>query len=621
MNIKLVSKHVGVVCMLIGIAMAFSLPWAIPKLGHRQDETIDYGFETNGFWALVISILVSLAVGSGLRWYGRDSSGSLFRKEAMAIVGISWFLATFLGGLPYWIGNTYRGASVRLFEDNQQPQVFAFSRSVWGQWIEKERLDEATYDILTRLQDASAIGIDENELLTLYSEGKDLLNDLVQDPEWKECILFPDPNAEEGTRECNYRIRWIPVSLVDALFESQSGFSTTGATIFSELEDPHVLAHCLLFWRSSTHFLGGLGIIVLFVVILGHGAAGKAMMKAEITGPSKDGAHTRMQHTAWLFAGIYCALNAILTITLLACGLTFFDALCHAFATMATGGFSTYNASVKHFDSAQIDYILVVFMILAGANFSLLFFAMRGQPARLLKDLEFRTYISIIFIVTVLIVAFGMFHGDFEKKDQSFWSELSDAVRYTSFQVASIITTTGFATHDFDLWNHFGRGILFLLMFIGGCQGSTGGGMKVIRHVLFIRILRLELEHTYRPNVVRPLTAGSDFIGDNNQRKNILAYFGFIALIFAGSWLFVLTFEPDQTWGGANASHKLIDSASAVSANLNNIGPGLGTVGATRNYGHFSSPTKILFVWLMMLGRVEIFAILVLFMPSFWRNH
>jgi trk system potassium uptake protein TrkH len=335
------------------------------------------------------------------------------------------------------------------------------------------------------------------------------------------------------------------------------------------------------------------------------------MMRAEMPGPSKEGMQARMQQTAWAFATIYCVLNAALTIILWFQGLSFFDALCHAFGTMATGGFSTWNASLGHFDSAWIDYTVTLFMLIAGTNFTLLYLVALRQPKRLFDDIEWRVYLSVIVGITVLIVVTGLYHGNF--------SGLSQAVRYGLFQVVSIITTTGYGTNDFDQWSSFGRGVLFLLMFVGGCAGSTGGGMKVIRHILFLKIMALETEQAFHPSVVRPLRLGGKPVEDPDLRKNILVYFGLILVIFVFSWMFIVAVEPDATWG-TTIEHKLIDSATGVAATLNNIGPGLGTVGATQNYGHFSPLTKILFVWLMMLGRIEIFAILVLFMPSFWRN-
>jgi trk system potassium uptake protein TrkH len=183
------------------------------------------------------------------------------------------------------------------------------------------------------------------------------------------------------------------------------------------------------------------------------------------------------------------------------------------------------------------------------------------------------------------------------------------------------VTTTGYGTNDFDIWNSFGRGILLLLMFVGGCAGSTGGGMKVIRHVLFVKILRLEMEQAYRPTVVRPLQLGNTTIEDKSLRHNILVYFSLILSLFLVSWLFVITYEPDRTWGPEVQQNKLLDSAGAVAATLNNIGPGVGIVGPTQNYAQFTPLTKLMYTWLMMLGRLELFAVLVLFLPGFWKKH
>jgi trk system potassium uptake protein TrkH len=278
---------------------------------------------------------------------------------------------------------------------------------------------------------------------------------------------------------------------------------------------------------------------------------------------------------------------------------------------MATGGFSTYNASVGHFNAPIIEYVVVLFMILAGTNFTLLFYLICLKPRSLLTDIEWRTYTGIIAVVTVLVVLVGYSSDDF--------GSLIGALRFGLFQVVSIMTTTGFCTADFDAWNHFGRGVLFMLMFVGGCAGSTGGGLKVIRHVLFVKVLRLEIEQSYHPSVVRPLRLGGKPVEDPELRKNILVYFCLILAIFSFGWMFVILFEPDATWGDTT-QHKLLDSASSVAATLNNIGPGLGTVGATQNYSHFSWWSKILFLWLMMIGRLEIFSILVLFVPGFWRS-
>ncbi len=625
MNIRLVAHKLGIIAILIAVTMIGSLPWAHPALGYRAGLDVPYLFETRGFVALLVSIFFSGLVGVGLYYFGRHARGSLYRREAMAIVGLSWVMATVLGGLPFYLSSTGRSATVRIVSDDPRPLVQSVADWNWDFWQQWETMDPVTVEqqnCLKALLAKGAKGLSELDLQEQsgQKQAPKILEDLIaQNSFWQAVIYLPndirEPNSPSD-RADHYRIRWARMSIPDCLFESQSGFSTTGATVIADLEDPYLAPHCILFWRSSLHFLGGLGIIVLFVVVLGQGSAGKVLMRAEISGPSKDGSTARMQHTAWLFAGTYVLLNLVLTAILIFEGLTLFDALCHSFATLATGGFSNWNASLGHFNSSLIDYTVIIFMILAGSNFTLLYLALAGQPGRLLRDVEFRVYLMIIGGVTALVMAFGIGYGDFG--EGSFLVQLANSLRFGLFQVVSVITTTGFVTHDFDQWNSFGRVVLLCIMFIGGCSGSTGGGMKVIRLVLFLKILGLEVERSFHPTVVRPIKLGGASIEDAELRKSILVYFGLLMTIFVFSWIFIVTVEPDSTWGN-RPDHKLIDSASSVAATLNNVGPGLGTVGATQNFAHFSPPSKLLFVWLMMLGRVEIFVILVLLLPNFWR--
>ena len=528
MNYSLVCRLLGVVAWLIGGTMLFSVPWAWPALGGQEEV------ETRGILALLGATCVCLIIGFGLRQMGRYSEGAFFRKEAMAIVGLSWVLATILGALPfYFAGTGYKWAD----EAQRVPQ---------------------------------------------------------------------------------------PMTLIDCMFESQSGFSTTGATVLTDVQNVDLVPRCILFWRSSTHFLGGLGIIVLFVAVLGHGSAGKALMRAEMPGPNKEGSQERMQHTAWIFAAIYVVLNVLLCGILMFEEMDLFDAICHAFGTMATGGFSTYNDSIGHFKSPVIDYTITLFMVLAGTNFTLLYFVTIGRPGRLFFDVEWRTYFCVILLVTFMLVIFAVsWYQDFDHNNMlAVNDELAIAFRFTLFQVVSILTTTGYGTHDFDSWNNFGRATLFLLMFVGGCAGSTGGGLKVIRHILFVKILGLEIEQSFHPSVVRHLRIGGEPLTDSSLRKQILLYFGLIAFIFMLSWVGLVAIEDDATWFGDEnpLGNKLVDSASAVAATLNNIGPGLGTVGTTENYAEFNPGSKLLFIFLMMLGRLELFAILVLLIPGFWRH-
>lgn len=622
MNFRLLSKLLGILTLLIGGFMLFSLVWADPNIGVHSDPVVEVDRpETNGIWGLVYSAVICWAVGGVLVWLGRNAETRIYRKEAMAVVGLSWVLATMLGALPYVFSGTYRGPSVRVFEDRSQVLVAASRWKMWKTWQPITVESDEQRRVLQAVAEADARGLTEKQLIEIsgLAEAPQVYSELEKQMPWSKWLASPGEDADApADRASNYRLNWVRMGIIDSMFEAQSGFSTTGATVLCDLEDPNLVPHCILFWRASTHFLGGLGIIVLFVVLLGQGSAGKALMRAEMPGPTQDSSNARMQHTAWLFAAMYVGLNVVLAIILKLLGMSFFDATCHAFATMATGGFSTYNASLGHFvqdgnNGQAIEYVIIVFMILAGTNFTLLFIALMGNLMQPLRDIEFRTYVMIIICVTALIMYFGITsgNGDFATAEPSFRNGL--------FQVVSILTTTGYGTVDFDRWDHFSRAVLLWLMFIGGCAGSTGGGMKVIRHVLFVKILRMEMEGSFQPKEVRLLKLGGKAADDQTLRHSILVYFGLILLLFVFGFIFVMAFEPDFTWG-ADSSNKLIDSASAVAATLNNIGPGLGVVGATENYSNFSFLAKSLFIWLMMLGRLEIFPILVLFAPRFWRD-
>ena len=650
MNLRRVSRLLGFVCLLIGGFMVFSLPWAYPELGVRNAAHIanTNQFETKGFAALLKSCGVCLAIGSLLLWWGRSRfHGPLYRKETMAVVGLSWMFATVLGALPFYFAGVYRGPAVLQLAAEAESHVgdghvnasptVAAGHLVWRGGLSPYRqkpLTRLQRELLRHVLSAGAKGRSAEDLRSRFPElalGDDnqlqvVLELIGEDSDWRNAWLLPGEEEWQGVPE-NFRIRNVPMSFIDAMFESQSGFSTTGATVISQLEDPQLVPHCILFWRSSTHFLGGLGIIVLFVAILGHGSTGKALMREELPGPTHDRSQTRMQQAAWTFAATYIGLTIVLIGLMKILGMTFFDAACHAFGTMATGGFSTYNASLAHFQNGPLEFVVVIFMILAGTNFSLLILSLRGKPLMMLRDIEWQTYVAIILGATLLVVLFGVISGDFltagrpsaaADSNPGWMKQVSAGFRLGLFQVVSILTTTGFGTCDFDRWNHMSRAILLLLMFVGGCAGSTGGGVKVIRTVLFAKILRQEIEHSYHPSVVRPLKLGGQPVNDPHLRDKILVYFALIGVVFAASWILVIMVESDTTWDRA-ADNKLIDSASIVAATLNNIGPGLGVVGPSRNYGQLSPPVKLLCTWLMMLGRVEIFVILCLFSPRFWR--
>lgn len=613
MNIRLLAKLLGILSALIGGFMLFSLPWAFPGIG-RHSQSV----ERNGLIALGISMAICWAVGLLLYRFGRHATGKLFRKEAMAVVGLSWVLATILGALPFYLSGTIGGPAIRISTQTGQPLLLKNGSRLFSVWEENDQLSAehlAIIQALTRAeQPFSGLSAVQLRIQSGQPDAVRLIEQLDRDPNWASYLILPGEFQASADRASNYRIRWAKMTICDALFESQSGFSTTGASVMSELEDPQAIASCILFWRSSTHFLGGLGIIVLFVILLGQGSAGKALMRTEVPGPASDSSSARIQHSAWRFAAIYIVLNIVLTVLLLLLGMGPFDAVCHAFGTMATGGFSTYNASLGHFQNPAIEYVVIAFMILAGTNFTLLYLCVLRKPGRLLADVEWRTYLLIIVVVTAAVVFVGWSYGDagFDSPEQAFRNGL--------FQVVSVITTTGYGTNDFDSWNQTGRLLMLLLMFVGGCAGSTAGGMKVIRQFLLFRILWIQVEKSFHPRVVKTLSLQGDAeINESELKHSLLVYVSMLAVLFVASWLVIAAVEPDATWAGAS-EHKLIDSASCVAATLNNIGPGLGTVGPTSNYGHFTGFSKLFLVFLMMLGRLEIWPILVLFMPRFWRS-
>lgn len=405
----------------------------------------------------------------------------------------------------------------------------------------------------------------------------------------------------------------VPMNLFDALFEAASGYSCTGATVLTDVESSASIPRSVLFWRCETHFLGGLGIVVLFVAILGFGPASKKLVRIEAAAPSQVSTHEQTRSAAIAFGGVFVSLNLILVVLLLAQGLSVFDALCHAFGTVATGGFTTYNNSVAHFQNWGIELTLTIFMFLGCTNFALLYFASKGQVRRLLEDTEFQTY-ALIVAVAVTAVTICLFL----QNPPTHWN-ITQSFRASLFQCVSIQTNTGFASDDFDKWPPFAKAVLLVLMYIGGCAGSTSCSVKVIRYIFLFKIFRLEIEHAYRPNVVRLIHLGGQPIQDPELPKSMLVYFALVTVISVAAWGLVLAVEPLSTWG-SHPEAKLIDSVSAVAATINGVGPGFGICGPMSNYAAFHAPAKLILTLLMLLGRLELFPVLLLFSPRFWRT-
>ncbi len=400
-------------------------------------------------------------------------------------------------------------------------------------------------------------------------------------------------------------------SFVNCYFESMSGLTTTGATVLSDIT---TIPRSLLFWRAFTHWLGGLGIVVLFVAVLPLlGVGGKRLFRVEATGPSSEGVTPRIQETARLLWKIYLGLTVaqVLLLKLVGGEITWFDAITHTFATLATGGFSTMNSSAGGFSPA-VQWVIVGFMCLAGVNFGIYHQLLRGKWKSAVRDTELRSYFLILVVATV-VIAFAIHNTAYDDTSGNVVEATGGrAVGDAVFQVVSIQTTTGFCTANFDQWGDLAKTVLLVLMFIGGCGGSTGGGIKVIRVVIAAKVMWGELERAFRPNVVRPVRVGSAAV-DGQQRQGILAYvLGIIFLFVLGTMLLMLTESAHQIDG--------VTAATAAIATLNNIGPGLARVGAVENYAWFSDAGKLIMCVLMAVGRLEVFAIVVIFMPRFWRT-
>ncbi len=400
------------------------------------------------------------------------------------------------------------------------------------------------------------------------------------------------------------------MSYIDCYFEAMSGLTTTGATV---LDDIHPLPRGLLLWRSLTHWLGGLGIVVLFVAVLPNlGVGGKKLFQVEAPGPTSQGVRPRIRETARLLWMIYFGLTIAETVILRALGMDWFDAVCHTFATLGTGGFSTRNASIGAYDSVAIESTIIVFMVLAGANFGVYYHLIRGRLRAVWSDPEVRLYLGLL-VLGSLIVSYTLYDQPIVGTSGRIYApSVAEAIRHGVFQVVSIQTTTGFCTADFDQWSFLAKTVLVGLMFVGASAGSTGGGIKVIRCLIAFKVMLADVERVFRPNVVRTIKVGRTTIDPELRLSTVVYILGILALFLIGAVLLMLL-EPAGQISFSTA-------ATASAATLNNIGPGLELVGATEHYGWFSAPSKVVMCVLMLLGRLEVYAIFVLFVPRFWRG-
>jgi len=428
-------------------------------------------------------------------------------------------------------------------------------------------------------------------------------------------ILSKEENVNKITQRDGFlfvTLSWVTASLIgalpyyisgaipqltDAYFEAMSGFSTTGATILPNIE---TLPVSLLFWRSLTHWLGGMGIVVLTVAVLPVlGIKGLQLIVAEAPGSKVDKLTARVAETAKILWIIYFVLTAIVTILLLIGGMSLIDALTHAFSTVATGGFSIKNSSVAHYNSAYIEAVITCFMVICGINFSLHFWLISGNYKNILKDSELKGYLSIFFVATFIITSETLGTN---------YNSITEAVRHASFQVASIMTTTGFVSADYEQWPFLSQTVLFVLMFVGGCSGSTSGGMKVIRLVTLLKQGLIEIKHLLHPRGVFILRIN----GKPVKKDMIYAISGFF---FMYMFLAIVT-----TLVVSSSEVDMETSFGSAFAAIGNVGPGLGKVGPKGSYEFFPSYVKWWLSFVMLAGRLELYTVLIIFSRDFWRK-
>ncbi|WP_179343834.1 TrkH family potassium uptake protein [Winogradskyella ursingii] len=399
-------------------------------------------------------------------------------------------------------------------------------------------------------------------------------------------------------------------SFTDAFFETMSGYTTTGASILNDIE---IIPKGVLFWRSITHWIGGMGIIVLAIAILPLlGVGGMQLFAAEAPGPGGDKLHPRITDTAKRLWLIYFGYTAAETILLQVAGMSFFDAVNHALSTLSTGGFSTKNASLAYWnDQPLIQYIVIFFMFLAGTNFVLSYYLFKGKILNIVKDEEFRLYFKFIIGFTIVASLLIYFRADVSQSSilhPMVFGELESAIRHGLFQVLAIVTTTGFVSADYTLWTPFLTVFFFGLMFLGGSAGSTSGGVKVVRHLILIKNGFLEFKRALHPNAILPVRYnGKSVSGD--IVFNILGFFILYMLSFIIGALVFSTFQID-----------FVSAVGLSASSLGNVGPALGDFGPVNNYAALPPSGKWWASFLMLIGRLELFTVLILLTPFFWRN-
>lgn len=395
-------------------------------------------------------------------------------------------------------------------------------------------------------------------------------------------------------------------SFTDAVFETASGFTTTGASILTDLE---AMPRCLLMWRSLTHWIGGMGILVFMIIFIPSSADEMNIMRAESPGPSVEKMVPKVRETALILYSIYFVMTVVLIIALVIAGMPLFDSICLSFGTAGTGGFGIHSDSIAGYSHA-CQNIITIGMVMFGVNFNLYFLIVMRKFKDIRHSEEVISYL-VIYLVASILVTIGTFGGIVTKlgwEGAESFSRLHEAIHHATFQVASVMTTTGYATTDFNLWAGMPKAVLVFIMFIGACAGSTGGGIKVSRWILYNKQIAHEIERLIHPNAVTKVRLDGKVVDDKTIRTANVYLMAFVFLFVLS--LFIISFD----------GYDLVTTFTSVAATINNIGPGLGEVGPLGGFSEFSNLSKWVFIFDMIAGRLELFPILIIFSPYTWRR-
>jgi trk system potassium uptake protein TrkH len=409
------------------------------------------------------------------------------------------------------------------------------------------------------------------------------------------------------------------LGFIEALFEAMSGFTTTGSTVFGTAQSEggfgliEQLPKSLLFWRSMTHWLGGMGIVVLVLTILpALRAGGYQLFQAEVPGPTAERLRPRIRQTAAVLWGVYLLLTVSETLLLWLGSMPLFDSFCHTFGTVATGGFSPKDASIGHYAQSghphalYFEIVIDIFMFLVGCNFLLHYMALRGRPGAYWRNAEFRQFFRLVAIAILVMTLFTRFGA---------YPTLGEAFRKSVFQTLAIVTTTGYVTDNFNAWPDACRVLLVALMFCGGCSGSTAGGLKQIRIMVVFKYIYRELLKLLRPNLVKRIRVGETTIDERACANIIGLVLLWLTVFTVATFFFMISIGPT-----VHEDNQLVTSATAVAATLNNIGPGLDKVGASKNYGWIPPLGKIILLLCMLMGRLEVYSVIIVLLPLAWRR-